>query len=220
MDHKLVLISPSSGGGLQCGTCHAAQQGDLRLGRRGARRDVGFRERWDVGWRNRAVGETAFCSSICAQWRKRWKRKRGPFAARCAPGRTPMIAMNSPKFLQRRQKPWLRNQSRKRFRSRRAQSPPYQTTKAEQPSTAPAQSVERDPHKPRPTPAQALFSSVREILGHELAEPKSEAEVAALLNVSKPQAKAWLTKLVMDGELEKVAKPARYRVARTAGRLL
>ncbi len=102
----------------------------------------------------------------------------------------------------------------------REQSPPYQTTKAEQPSTAPAQSVERDPHKPRPTPAQALFSSVREILGHELAEPKSEAEVAALLNVSKPQAKAWLTKLVMDGELEKVAKPARYRVARTAGRLL
>jgi predicted transcriptional regulator len=70
------------------------------------------------------------------------------------------------------------------------------------------------------TPAQALFNSVRGILAHELAEPKSEAEVADLLKVSKPQAKAWLTKLVLDGELEKVAKPLRYRVAETSERLL
>ncbi len=45
-------------------------------------------------------------------------------------------------------------------------------------------------------------------------------EVAELLNVSKSQAKAWLTKLVVDGELEKVTKPIRYRVTRTAERLL
>jgi Fic family protein len=69
-------------------------------------------------------------------------------------------------------------------------------------------------------PAQVLFGMVREILGQELSEPRNEAEVAELLTVSKPQAKAWLRKLVAEGVLEKVAKPARYRAVKTAGRLL
>ena len=102
----------------------------------------------------------------------------------------------------------------------REQPPSYKTTKAEQPPPALPLNVEQDLHKPRVIPAQALFSSVREILRRELAEPRSQADVAALLNVSKPQAKAWLTKLVADGELEKAGKPVRYRVAGTAGRLL
>jgi len=70
------------------------------------------------------------------------------------------------------------------------------------------------------TPAQALFDAVREILRGELAEPKSEAQVAELLHVSKSQAKAWLAKLVAEGELEKMAKPLRYHDARTSARLL
>jgi DNA processing protein len=102
----------------------------------------------------------------------------------------------------------------------REKSSSYKTTKAGQPPPALPLNVEQDPHEPRMTPAQALLNSVREILGRELAEPKSQAEVAVLLNVSKSQAKAWLTQLVMDGELEKVGRPICYRVARTAGRLL
>ena len=92
--------------------------------------------------------------------------------------------------------------------------------KPQQPSTALPPNVEPDPQGRKVTPAQALFSSVREILRHELAEPKSESQVAELLDVSKSQAKVWLTKLVVDGELERVAKPLRYRVTKTAGRLL
>jgi predicted ArsR family transcriptional regulator len=41
-----------------------------------------------------------------------------------------------------------------------------------------------------------------------------------MLDVSKTQAKAWLTKLVDDGEVERTAKPVRYRAAGVAGRLL
>ena len=58
-----------------------------------------------------------------------------------------------------------------------------------------------------------MFGSVRKILRQELAEPKTEADVAKLLAVSKSQAKEWLKKLVADGELEKLAKPVRYRAA-------
>ena len=69
-------------------------------------------------------------------------------------------------------------------------------------------------------PDQALFTLVREILVRELAEPKSEAEVAELLAISKPQAKAWLEKLAQEGVLEKVANPVRYRSTKPAGHLL
>jgi hypothetical protein len=69
-------------------------------------------------------------------------------------------------------------------------------------------------------PAAELLESVRGILRRELSEPRSEAEVAELLAVSKPQVKAWLTKLVEDGALEKISKPIRYRAATTVGRLL
>ena len=102
----------------------------------------------------------------------------------------------------------------------REQSPSYESRKTGQPSTPLPPNVEQYADKPGVTPAQVLFSSVREILVHELAEPKSEADVAKLLDVSKPQAKAWLTRLVADGELEKTAKPIRYSVAGTATRLL
>jgi DNA processing protein len=70
------------------------------------------------------------------------------------------------------------------------------------------------------TSAERLFGSVREILRHELLEPKTEMEVAELLDVSKSQAKAWLGKLVVEGEVVKTAKPLRYHVASAAGQLL
>jgi predicted Rossmann fold nucleotide-binding protein DprA/Smf involved in DNA uptake len=59
--------------------------------------------------------------------------------------------------------------------------------------------------------AQMLFDAVGEILKCELTTARTEAEVAELLDVSKSQAKAWLTKLVEKGKLEKTAKPIRYR---------
>ena len=102
----------------------------------------------------------------------------------------------------------------------REESTSYKITKPTQPSTALPLNVEPEPQQSTLTPAQALLSSVCQILGRELAEPKSEAEVAELLQVSKPQARAWLRKLTMDGGLEKVVKPLRYRVAKGGGRLL
>ena len=97
----------------------------------------------------------------------------------------------------------------------RETAPPFGTVKTEPPPAPQAALPEATV-----SPAQALFNLVREILVRELAEPKSEAEVANLLTISKPQAKAWLTKLVADEELEKIAKPLRYRVAKTPARLL
>ena len=55
-----------------------------------------------------------------------------------------------------------------------------------------------------------LFSAVRKILLQELAEPKTESQVAQLLEVSKPQAKAWLLQLVREGALKKLSKPVRF----------
>lgn len=70
------------------------------------------------------------------------------------------------------------------------------------------------------SPADELLRSVRGILSRELAEPCGEADIAKLLAITKPQAKAWLAKLVKEGVLEKAAKPVRYRTAVTADRLL
>jgi predicted Rossmann fold nucleotide-binding protein DprA/Smf involved in DNA uptake len=60
------------------------------------------------------------------------------------------------------------------------------------------------------TPADELFAKVRELFG-KMTTPKTDAEVAADLNVSKSQAKEWLQRLVEEGLMEKHgAKPARY----------
>jgi predicted Rossmann fold nucleotide-binding protein DprA/Smf involved in DNA uptake len=92
--------------------------------------------------------------------------------------------------------------------------PPYKTQKMEQPSTASGVTKEKL------TPAQVLYGAVREILDRELTEPKTEGQVAEMLSVSKSQAKAWLAGLVAEGVLEKIPKPLRYCVVRSASRLL
>jgi DNA processing protein len=58
-------------------------------------------------------------------------------------------------------------------------------------------------------PADELFDKVRELLG-KMKTPKTDAEVAADLNVSKSQAKEWLQRLVKEGVMEKHTKPVRY----------
>lgn len=60
------------------------------------------------------------------------------------------------------------------------------------------------------TPADELFAKVRELL-EKMTTPRTEAEVAANLQVSKSQAKEWLQRLVNEKVLEKLSRPVRYR---------
>ena len=56
------------------------------------------------------------------------------------------------------------------------------------------------------TPAEVLFGHVRSVILHVLEEPRPLADVASILDVSKNQAKAWLDRMVQDGDL---AQPKR-----------
>jgi predicted Rossmann fold nucleotide-binding protein DprA/Smf involved in DNA uptake len=58
-------------------------------------------------------------------------------------------------------------------------------------------------------PADELFAKVRELL-EKMTTPKTDAEVAADLHVSKSQAKEWLQRLVEEGVMKKHTKPVRY----------
>ena len=49
------------------------------------------------------------------------------------------------------------------------------------------------------SPADALLKAVQAILEPRLASPRSEAEIVQLLAVTKPQAKAWLSRLSRRG---------------------
>ena len=66
------------------------------------------------------------------------------------------------------------------------------------------------------SPATRLLSSVRQILLQELSEAQTESQVAALLEVSKSQAKAWLIQFVEEGTLKKLSKPVRFRAAKSS----
>ena len=68
------------------------------------------------------------------------------------------------------------------------------------------------------TPAEERFAKARSLL-EQMSTPKTDAEVAAELNVTKIQAKDWLQRLVEEGVLEKLSKPTRYR-STASGRLL
>jgi DNA processing protein len=87
---------------------------------------------------------------------------------------------------------------------------------------ATAEKIERTVADSKPSPEEELLNTVRKILCRELVDARTEEEVADLLAVTKPQAKAWLVHLVKEAVLEKVAKPkpARYRTANKAERLL
>jgi predicted Rossmann fold nucleotide-binding protein DprA/Smf involved in DNA uptake len=60
------------------------------------------------------------------------------------------------------------------------------------------------------TPADELFAKVRELL-EKITTPKTDAEIADELQVSKNQAREWLQRLVDEGVLEKLSRPIRYR---------
>jgi DNA processing protein len=62
------------------------------------------------------------------------------------------------------------------------------------------------------TPAETLFATVRGAIQLLLKSPMKDAEVAAALDVSTAQAKAWLHRLADEGVIEKQKKPAGYIV--------
>jgi predicted Rossmann fold nucleotide-binding protein DprA/Smf involved in DNA uptake len=90
------------------------------------------------------------------------------------------------------------------------------TPKLAEPET-PATAATEPPQAPAATstplnPAEELFATVRTLVAR-LEAPKTEAEIAETLQVSKPQAKEWLSRLVAEGVLEKSSRPTRYRAA-------
>lgn len=62
------------------------------------------------------------------------------------------------------------------------------------------------------SPADGLFAAVREAITLLLKAPMKDAEVAAALDVTSAQAKAWLQRLADEGVIEKQKKPAGYIV--------
>lgn len=80
------------------------------------------------------------------------------------------------------------------------------------PETVAALDEAKEPAQPESTPAEVLFAAVRAAIQQLLSAPMKDAEVAAALDVSSVQAKAWLQRLVDEGVLEKQKKPAGYIV--------
>jgi DNA processing protein len=73
------------------------------------------------------------------------------------------------------------------------------------------------------SPADELFNIVREILRRELGIASlTEADIVSLLDITKSQAKEWLTRMVKEGTVEKVkkTKPVQYRTSTASDRLL
>lgn len=66
------------------------------------------------------------------------------------------------------------------------------------------------------TPADTLFAAVRGVIQLLLKSPMKDAEVAAALDVSTAQAKAWLQRLVDEGVIEKQKKSAGYIVKQSS----
>ena len=65
-------------------------------------------------------------------------------------------------------------------------------------------------------PADTLFAVVRKVIKQLLKAPMKDAEIAAALDVSNAQAKAWLQRLIDEGVIEKQKKPAGYIVRQSS----
>jgi DNA processing protein len=61
-------------------------------------------------------------------------------------------------------------------------------------------------------PAERLFGLVRDLILQLLAKPMKDSEIAAALDLEIGQARAWLARLVDEGELERRKRPAVYVV--------
>jgi DNA processing protein len=68
---------------------------------------------------------------------------------------------------------------------------------------------------PDAIPAEVIFAAVRTAIQQLLSAPMKDADVAAALDVSNAQAKAWLRRLVDERLLVKQKNPAGYVVKQT-----
>ena len=104
----------------------------------------------------------------------------------------------------------------------REEPPAYQAGK-ETKAVVPIAGTDEEQEIPTKLPAEAeLWHTAREILRRELVEARTEEEVAILLVVTKPQARAWLARLIKEGVAEKVkkSKPATFRAVTEGERLI
>jgi predicted Rossmann fold nucleotide-binding protein DprA/Smf involved in DNA uptake len=69
------------------------------------------------------------------------------------------------------------------------------------------------------SPAESLINGVREVVLKLLTVPMTDSQVAASLNVSVSQARAWLQRFVKEGTLSTRNKPVRYVVPSQASLL-
>ena len=87
-----------------------------------------------------------------------------------------------------------------------AQETPTILTKVSEPKSGVYEAVVQT----ESNPADVLYSAVRAAIQRLLKVPMKDAEIAATLNVTTAQAKAWLQRLVEEGVIEKQKKPAGY----------
>lgn len=95
-----------------------------------------------------------------------------------------------------------------------AEPPPAIETPSESapPPAEPPGNKALEPTPEPAAPADRLFAVVREAITSLLKTTMKDSEVAATLDVSSAQAKAWLQRLVNEGVIEKQKKPAGYIV--------
>lgn len=72
-----------------------------------------------------------------------------------------------------------------------------------------ADSVAAEPGR---SAAEQVFAVVRSSIVDLTRQPRMAAEIARELDVTRPQAERWLKRLVAEGVLEKLTRPARYAV--------
>jgi len=98
----------------------------------------------------------------------------------------------------------------------------YDPAPAAKPAETLAEKIEPTVTDAKLSAESALLNAVREILLRELLEARTAEEVATLLVVTKPQAKAWLARLIEEAAIEKVkkSKPVRFRTVTKADRLI
>jgi DNA processing protein len=86
---------------------------------------------------------------------------------------------------------------------------PAYSVSAIQPDTSGAQAAPED-KVDASTPSETLFAVARGAILRVAVAPVTSAQIADLLDVSTPQAGAWLNRLVAEGTLDKLNNPVRY----------
>lgn len=98
-----------------------------------------------------------------------------------------------------------------------AAEPPSPPASETTPEPSPDLAIRQDEDTDKPNgldPAAALFRTVEEVVIALLEVPRTEAEIADALEVSRTQARDWLRRLSERGVVERAGRPVRYHRAR------